>query len=1139
MFKKLIFLIAFISVIGLAAAQPTHASEQAVNLKNGFNFVSFTVTPPATPLEFLSKSPNIQDVYLYSAAAGSFLSYSDGTLTSLAAGKGYIVKASAAADITISGADLAAVGNITLQPGFNLVGFSKTPPKTATFSQLMGADTKVVGLYKWSPAAGTFVSVIRNTAGTPEQIDGTDPSMKAGDAYFIKVSESSSINYDPGPETPKTLVSISVTPESDMVAVNGVYALSKIKTTALYSDGSTAVVTPSFTAERGTISGANYTAPQFVGTAVITASYTEGSITRNAYFSLSITSSSPVLASVTSFKCSYKLSSSARIIDEETVFTQSYSETNIVISDPTGKLSYQAGDIIMGYKGDGFLREATSVTKLDTGIWMVQTTKTSMERAFEELDYQYKGKLSSLAHTSTAASGSVEERAVAKFLITRMAAAPQPPGRGIISADKLKKIMDNVNITIALTKAEIGFDPILECSIKVSWFKLKRFLFVVGGSLSGTVEFNVSATGSVPLPINAEYNIYSSVPMIFTIGPVPFTFEWDMNCGVDAKAAVSGEYTYSNRFKYIVRMGAEYTDTASWRQIKEFSQESNSEDSFGLKGSLEIKPYFDVGFALKVAGIAGPKMTLELFFSMLAEMTTLDKVDFSAAVGITAKVAFVVELFSFSLAEFSADIYTWKKELYKKTLNLSVSPPLILPASGNFITKQTITMSSTNENAIIKYTTDGTTPSATNGTVYSGPFDITATTNISAVAVKTGAGTSSASSATYTLVSPQNVVKVALTVIPAQAVSLSVLTAPISKDDNFYYFYKDTTIKFTAIKKSGYIIKNSGANLECSEEYEVVDGATVPTGKVTCTLTDDLIWSRSFTRLDTGGTELVYFNRYVAAPAGGTITAISESGQASPDDLWSTGTKLRLTAIPASGYYFDRWRLPDAYTTQYSNPCPQLIEVTDNNNYNFAEAVFVEKKKLGLVVEPSSDDCTSYSVVRYISSEKSVPLAESSYFGKNWEIKFTFVPAAGKRLIKIETDTGGGREVYSTNTMPGTVETSLNSGSDITIYPIFELIPQDSMYTVNTSVYPAGAGTVTVSADQLIYNGKYPMGTNITLTATPSGGYALEDFYWPSGTPGVNLHSSSNPLKFRMHPDDYYYISTTKEWKVTAQFKQQ
>lgn len=51
--------------------------------------------------------------------------------------------------------------------------------------------------------------------------------------------------------------------------------------------------------------------------------------------------------------------------------------------------------------------------------------------------------------------------------------------------------------------------------------------------------------------------------------------------------------------------------------------------------------------------------------------------------------------------------------------------------------------------AEIRYTTDGSTPTATSGTVYSGPVTLTETTTVKAVAVKDGV-TSSVTSRTYT-----------------------------------------------------------------------------------------------------------------------------------------------------------------------------------------------------------------------------------------------------------------------------------------------------------------------------------------------------------------------------------------------------
>ncbi|HBC75810.1 MAG TPA: hypothetical protein DC017_13350, partial [Candidatus Wallbacteria bacterium] len=61
-----------------------------------------------------------------------------------------------------SGAALTTVGNITLKAGFNLVGFSKAPATAVKFSQLMNSYPLIRGIYKWSPAAGSFVQVVQN-----------------------------------------------------------------------------------------------------------------------------------------------------------------------------------------------------------------------------------------------------------------------------------------------------------------------------------------------------------------------------------------------------------------------------------------------------------------------------------------------------------------------------------------------------------------------------------------------------------------------------------------------------------------------------------------------------------------------------------------------------------------------------------------------------------------------------------------------------------------------------------------------------------------------------------------------------------------------------------------------------------------
>lgn len=161
-------------------------TSQEITLRNGFNFLSFTTSVILTPQQFKDLNPAIEDIYLYSAAASNFLSYKEDTLKSLAAGKGYIVKSLSKDNITVpvSGTTFTSIDNLKLLTGFNLIGFSTAPAGT-TFEKLMTANTIIRGMYKWSPVANSFISVVRDGDGAIVKLDNIDPAIKSGESYFI------------------------------------------------------------------------------------------------------------------------------------------------------------------------------------------------------------------------------------------------------------------------------------------------------------------------------------------------------------------------------------------------------------------------------------------------------------------------------------------------------------------------------------------------------------------------------------------------------------------------------------------------------------------------------------------------------------------------------------------------------------------------------------------------------------------------------------------------------------------------------------------------------------------------------------------------------------------------------------------
>ncbi len=82
----------------------------------------------------------------------------------------------------------------------------------------------------------------------------------------------------------------------------------------------------------------------------------------------------------------------------------------------------------------------------------------------------------------------------------------------------------------------------------------------------------------------------------------------------------------------------------------------------------------------------------------------------------------------------------------------TVATPVFSPAGGSYSSAQSVSISSTTSGASFRYTTDGiTTPTATVGTIYSGPVVISSTTTLKAIAYLSGMTDSSITSAIYTI----------------------------------------------------------------------------------------------------------------------------------------------------------------------------------------------------------------------------------------------------------------------------------------------------------------------------------------------------------------------------------------------------
>ncbi len=93
----------------------------------------------------------------------------------------------------------------------------------------------------------------------------------------------------------------------------------------------------------------------------------------------------------------------------------------------------------------------------------------------------------------------------------------------------------------------------------------------------------------------------------------------------------------------------------------------------------------------------------------------------------------------------------WDFEVYGSgTPQQQVAAPTFTPAAGTYVTAQNVTITSATNGSTIKYTTDGSTPTAASAT-YTGPIAVAATTTLKAIATKAGMTDSAVSTAAYTI----------------------------------------------------------------------------------------------------------------------------------------------------------------------------------------------------------------------------------------------------------------------------------------------------------------------------------------------------------------------------------------------------
>jgi len=803
MIKKIIFIICLICMFpALVSAQ-----SQQIDLKAGYNFISFNITPSVTPQQLKTQYPHIEDIFLYHALSGGFLGLNEGTLVSLSAGKGYVVKSTQDQSITVNGTALGTVGNINLMPDFNLVGFSKAP-ETITFSQLMTRYSVISGIYKWIPTAGTFAQVVRDGSGNIVQISGIDPVITAGESYFFNIKNQCSISYD----NASILISgnnVTDNNVSTVTAANGkltVHFINQPTPLAIsasdftvnvsidsapftpvipvsvtrYADGTAEIfveqILPSPDAAKTIIykvaylSNSPIVAPSFTISSITISSITavNGKLTirftggplpqpiSNFDFALKVSIDSGIANNVTPISIMRQADGTAEIFVEQ-ILPSANSDRNIVymVSYRMNTFVYAPSFIVPSNgkvltptfsipEGSYNTMQILTLSSATPGAEIYCTIDGSEPVAYYGYKY-YPGVFGpfTLLKTKTIKAIAVKRGMINSDVVSATYTMTIPPvveisGTNIVLFMPIPSVMPGVMpgmLTFQLLNTANNFQPL--CNETATYNPIFNANF--------NFNFNLTETDIVPL-IVAKYN--GKVLFLKLMQKMPKASEISAKGIVKINITASGSDFLGSRSTVDSLIALEKNLTSTVMQV-------NSNDEI-VNFSYNYNYLSDADYSL-FGGISNPVITLSQILSsdyISPEVKELVQPSF------TYTATSLLNSFLTAIKHPQAKIFLDSRTYLSRntTINsvvindqttsipsdlltniqLTVLSPVISPASDNYLTPQTITLTCATADASIYYTTDGSVPSNTNGTIYTAAFNIAASTVVKAIAYKTG-----------------------------------------------------------------------------------------------------------------------------------------------------------------------------------------------------------------------------------------------------------------------------------------------------------------------------------------------------------------------------------------------------------------
>ncbi|MBW4082279.1 discoidin domain-containing protein [Paenibacillus sp. S150] len=358
-----------------------------------------------------------------------------------------------------------------------------------------------------------------------------------------------------------------------------------------------------------------------------------------------------------------------------------------------------------------------------------------------------------------------------------------------------------------------------------------------------------------------------------------------------------------------------------------------------------------------------------------------------------------------------------------------VAQPVITPATGNYTEAQNVTITSGTQGASIRYTTDGSTPTASTGTLYSASFTVPVTTTVKAIAYKSGMTDSAVAVSVLTISADST--NLALNKTASASTSLGGNTAAAAFDGSASTRWESASSDPQWIQTdlgSAYSVTGVKLNWETAagKDYKIQVSA------------DNADWSDAFTRTGgTGGIETLAFTTPV------------------------TARYVRLSGTArTTGYGYSLWEF-EVYGTAVANQAAAPVFSPAGGTYASAQSVTLTSATAGATIKYTTDgtapasDSATYSSPLTVSSTGTLKaiavkagMSDSDVASSTYTIN---LPSGNAVPGKIEAESYTAMNGIQTEACSeGTLNVSYTDGGDWMDYTVN--VAQAGTYTVEFRV---------------------------------------------------------------------------------------